>query len=208
MTALFDEVQFPPAISKGSKGGPTRSTQVVVMGSGYEARNARWLNSRRAYDAVYGMHSMNDLDSVLQFWEARNGQLIGFRWKDWADYKSCPPDNAVAPTDQLVIQSAAVGSQSLQLLKAYTSGGRTYTRLIKKPVAGTVRVAFNSVETHSFTVDTTTGLITVNPGAGVQVTAGFEFDTPARFNTDNLQISLDDINSGRFPSVPVIEIFL
>jgi len=33
----------------------------------------------------------NDLSALVAFFEARAGQLHGFRWKDWSDYKSCLP---------------------------------------------------------------------------------------------------------------------
>ena len=33
----------------------------------------------------------DDLAAVVAFFEARNGRLYGFRWKDWGDYKSCLP---------------------------------------------------------------------------------------------------------------------
>ena len=36
----------------------------------------------------------------MAFWEARFGQLHGFRWKDWSDYKSCLPSQAPSATDQ------------------------------------------------------------------------------------------------------------
>lgn len=206
----FVEVQFPVGISMGSLAGPSRQTQIVVFGSGYEARNARWLNSRRVYDIGYGLHSENDIHAVIVFFEARNGRLIGFRFKDWTDWKSCPPRNAVSPTDQ-IIGTGAVSVGTFQLRKAYTSGGVTWYRTIKKPVSGTVRVALDGVEQFSgFTVDTTTGEVsfTVNPGGGVVVTAGFEFDTPVRFDTDKLEINMAEWAASKLQSIPMIELFL
>ena len=38
----FHEIRFPTAISRGAQGGPERRTDVVVLGSGSEERNARW----------------------------------------------------------------------------------------------------------------------------------------------------------------------
>ena len=51
----FHEVRFPTAISLASSGGPERRTDIVVLGSGHEERNARWEASRRRYDAGYGI---------------------------------------------------------------------------------------------------------------------------------------------------------
>ena len=44
--ASFDEVQFPPSISFGATGGPGFSTKVVILSSGYEARNQNWSLAR------------------------------------------------------------------------------------------------------------------------------------------------------------------
>lgn len=208
----FDEVQFPTKISMDSTGGPNRQTQIVVMGSGAEARNSRWRNSRRSYDVGYGLHSMNDLHTVIAFFEARNGRLIGFRFKDWSDYKSCGPDSTPTDMDQILSEAVGASPPAYQLSKTYTSGPSSYIRKILKPVAGTVILAKNGIAMPSsaFTVDTTTGLIhfTVfpNPISDV-ITAGYQFDTPVRFDTDNLKIDLKEFNAGVAPSIPMMELF-
>ena len=53
----FHEIRFPTDISRGAQGGPERRTDVVVLGSGFEERNARWADSRRSYNAGYGVKS-------------------------------------------------------------------------------------------------------------------------------------------------------
>ena len=96
----FHEVRFPDDISRGARGGPERRTQVVELASGDEERNASWANSRRRYDAAYGIRRADDLAAVVAFFEARNGRLHGFRWKDWGDYRSGLPSTPVTPIDQ------------------------------------------------------------------------------------------------------------
>jgi len=208
--STFDEVRFPVEISFGSSGGPTRQTQIVIMGSGAEARNARWLNSRREYDIGYGLRSMNDLHTVIAFFEARNAQLIGFRFKDWTDYKSCGPDSTPSPIDQN-IGTGSVTPLAFQLVKKYQSGSSFWTRTILKPVAGTTRIAVNGTEQFgNFTVDTTTGIVSFTsspPGAGATVTAGYEFDTPVRFDSDKLTINMKEANAGNYPSIMLRELF-
>ena len=86
----FHEVRFPDDISRGARGGPERRTQVVELASGDEERNASWADSRRRYDAAYGIRRADDLAAVIAFFEARNGRLHGFRWKDWGDYQVLP----------------------------------------------------------------------------------------------------------------------
>ena len=204
----FHEVRFPYNISRGARGGPERRTQVVELASGDEERNASWANSRRRYDVAYGIRRADDLASVVAFFEARNGRLHGFRYKDWADYKSALPSQAITATDQQI--GTGTGSlQTYQLSKRYTSGAQTWVRTITKPVAGTVRVALGMVEQMSgWTVDTTTGVITFNaaPAGGVAVHAGFEFDVPVRFDSDTLDVTLDFERLGSITSIPLLEI--
>jgi hypothetical protein len=111
--------RFPDNISRGARGGPERRTQVVELASGDEERNASWANSRRRYDVAYGIRRADDLAAVVAFFEARNGRLHGFRYKDWADYKSCLPSQAVAPTDQ-PIGTGNGAVTTFALLKRYT----------------------------------------------------------------------------------------
>jgi uncharacterized protein (TIGR02217 family) len=204
----FHDVRFPDNISRGARGGPERRTQIVELASGDEERNASWASSRRRYDVAYGIRRADDLAVVVAFFEARNGRLHGFRYKDWADYKSGLPSQAITATDQQI--GTGTGSlKTFQLAKRYVSGAQSWTRTIAKPVAGTVRVALGMVEQMSgWTVDTTTGVVTftIAPGNGVVVRAGFEFDVPVRFDTDVLDVTLDIERLGSITSIPLLEI--
>jgi uncharacterized protein (TIGR02217 family) len=204
----FHEVRFPDAISRGARGGPERRTQIVELASGAEERNASWANSRRRYDVAYGIRRADDLAAVVAFFEARNGRLYGFRFKDWADHKSCLPSGTPAPTDQ-VIGTGDGATTTFQLVKRYASGSQTWVRTIAKPVAGSLAVALNGTpQASGWSVDTTTGVITftTTPGAGVTITAGFDFDVPVRFDTDALDVTLDLERLGSITSIPLLEI--
>jgi len=203
----FDDIRFPTAISRGASGGPERRTEIVATGSGGEERNSRWADSRRRYNAGFGVKSLNDIHAVVRFFEERRGRLHGFRWKDHADFKSCAPQNAVAATDQNIGTGNGV-LVTFQLVKRYGSGLRDYVRVISKPMAGSVLVAVNGVATASFTLDALTGIVTLQdiPAVGAIVTAGFEFDVPARFDTDQLKINIAHFDAGDIPDVPVVEI--
>ena len=204
----FHEVRFPDNISRGARGGPERRTQIVELASGDEERNASWANSRRRYDAAYGIRRADDLAAVVAFFEARNGRLYGFRWKDWGDYKSCLPSGTPAPTDQAIGSGDGVITV-FQLVKAYTSGAQTWDRTITKPVVGTVTVALDGIEqANGWSVDTTTGQITfaTAPADSVVISAGFEFDVPVRFDTDMLDVTHDIERLGSITSIPLIEV--
>jgi uncharacterized protein (TIGR02217 family) len=204
----FHEVRFPDNISRGARGGPERRTQIVELASGDEERNASWANSRRRYDVAYGIRRADDLAVVVAFFEARNGRLHGFRFKDWGDHKSCMPSGTASPTDQ-AIGTGDGATTAFQLVKRYASGAQSWTRVIAKPVSGTVRIALGGVEQLSgWTVNTTTGVVAFGaaPGSGVAITAGFEFDVPVRFDTDALDVTLDLERLGSITSIPLLEL--
>jgi len=81
----YHEVRFPTGVAMGSSGGPQRRTEIVTLGSGFEQRNARWQNSRRHYEAGYGVKNLDDLYAIISFFEERRGALFGFRFKDSLD---------------------------------------------------------------------------------------------------------------------------
>ncbi len=206
----FAEVRFPANLSFGSVGGPERRTEVVTLANGYEERNAPWAHSRRRYDAGLGLRSLDDVEALIAFFEARQGQLIGFRWKDWGDYKSCLPSGEVTSFDQ-IIGAGDDATLMFQLRKTYASGGVEYYRPIAKPVAGTVRMGLSGdalQEGTEYFVNTATGIVTFAfaPPLGSIVTAGFEFDTPVRFDIDRVQTSVSSFKAGQVPTVPILEV--
>ena len=206
----FHEVRFPASLSFGSVGGPERYTDVVTLANGYEERNTPWRHSRRRYDAGVALRSLDDIEALFAFFEARQGQINGFRWKDWTDYKSSRARVEPEFTDEII----GIGDDvtlTYPLIKRYRSGTQIYERPITKPVAGTVLIGLGDIEqreTIHYTVDTTTGMVTFDhpPSEGVVITAGFEFDVPVRFDTDRIQTSLASFQAGDAPSVPIVEI--
>ena len=207
MSANFHEVRFPTSISHGATGGPERRTEIVVLGSGFEERNSRWAHARRRYNAGYGVKSLDDLHAVIEFFEERRGRLYGFRWKDHSDFRSCPPLRTPSSLDQ-EIGLGDGASREFQLVKTYGAGSSAYLRPIRKPVAGTVSIAVDGIAQTEFALDAATGIVTFanSPAEGSRITAGFDFDTPVRFDTEFLEISLSDAKAGRIPDIPIVEI--
>jgi uncharacterized protein (TIGR02217 family) len=206
----FHNVRFPASLSFGALGGPERRTEIVTLANGFEERNTPWAHARRRYDAGLGLRSLDDVETLIAFFEARQGQLIGFRWKDWSDYLSCKPSCAVEASDQLI----AVGDETtsvFQLQKAYRSGDTVYRRPITKPVAGSVRVQVGGDTAQpgvDYDVDYDSGTLTFAspPDHGAEVRAGFEFDVPVRFDIDAIMTSVSSFQAGEVPNVPVVEV--
>lgn len=207
----FHDVRFPLAVSFGATGGPERRNEIVSLTSGREKRNARFSQSRHAYDAGTGVKSLEDLHDVLVFFEARRGSLHAFRFRDPFDMKSCRPQAIPSPTDQLL----GVGdgtARRFKLVKSYGTEQDAYLRLISKPVLSSLQVAVDAAELDAgdFTFDDATGEIVLQqaPATQAAVTAGFEFDVPVRFDTELMSMSLTAFKAGQIPSIPLVEVQL
>ena len=206
----FHEVRFPVNLSFGSTGGPERRTEVVAISNGFEERNTPWSQSRHRYDAGMGMRSLDNIATLIAFFEARQGRLHGFRWKDWSDYKSCTPSGGPCEVDQFIGYGDGA-TTSFRLRKTYRSGTSSYARDILKPVEGTVSVAVAGDVKEAgtdFTIDPTTGMVVFAsaPALDAEITAGFQFDVPVRFDTDSIITNMASFSAGEMPSVPIVEI--
>lgn len=197
------EVRLPARLAFGSTGGVERRTEITTLGSGFERRSTPWAEGRRRYLIGAGLRSLDDMAALTAFFEARRGRLFGFRFRDFADFKSCALGEAVAATDQRIGTGDGM-RLSFELSKAYGD----HARRIRKPVEGSARVAVNGVETGAFALDHTTGDATLAtpPGPGAVVTAGFVFDTPVRFDADRIEVTLESFGAGRMVAMPLIEV--
>ena len=202
----FHDILFPLEIALAASGGPERRTEIVTLGSGYEERNARWANSRRKYDAGYGVKSLNNLSTVVAFFEERRGRLHGFRFRDRLDNASCLPSLTPTANDQILGEGDGIKT-TFQLIKTYGSSFDPYVRDITKPVDGSVLVAVNG-NISAPQIDHSTGKIifTTPPINGAIISAGYRFDVPVRFDSDKLNVNLTSFAAGTIPNIPLIEI--
>ena len=206
----FHEVRFPANLSFGALGGPERRTEIVRLANGHEERTTPWAHALRRFDAGLGLRSLDDLEALIAFFEARAGQLHGFRWKDWADWRTAPASRPIRFSDQMIGHGDGE-TTAFVLSKSYRSGEQVYRRPIAKPVAGTVQVGVG-VEPRSegadYAFDPVAGVVqfTEPPAPGAEVTAGFEFDVPVRFDTDRIEVSVSRFRAGEVPRVPVVEV--
>ena len=201
----FHEARLPARLAFGCTGGIERRTEVVTLASGFERRTSPWAMGRRRYLIATAARPLDEAAELVAFFEARGGRLAGFRFRDPMDFKSCAPSAQPAATDQAI--GTGDGARTVfQLTKAYG----TAVRAIAKPVAGTVKVAVAGVALAggAFGVDATTGLVTLAtaPAAGAAVTAGFEFDTPVRFDLDRLDVTLEGFSAGRVSACALVEV--
>lgn len=196
----FVEVQFPAEISYGSKGGPMFSTDIVSTFSGHEQRNINWQAARCRYDIASGIKTEQQWQELISFFRARHGRAIGFRYKDWSDYRAV----------NQVIGKGNAQQTKFQLVKRYINGGQVYARNIAKPVQNNFcKIYLDSLwQEQGVSIDFTTGMVTftVAPNNNEEITADFEFDVPVRFDTDHLDLSMDSFAAGSWGNIPLVEI--
>jgi uncharacterized protein (TIGR02217 family) len=189
----FVEVQFPSDISYGATGGPMFLTDVMATVSGHEQRNSKWSQARARYNVASGVKTETQWQALIAFFRARRGKAVGFRFKDWGDFKA---------VNQPLL---SLGGTQYQLVKQYVSGAVVSERIITKPVAGTVKLYRNSLlQASGWSIDTATGIITTSLTG--TLTVDFDFDVPVRFDTDELALSLDSFNAGSWNNIPLIEV--
>lgn len=204
----FHDVRFPERIALGATGGPLWSTNVVTTAGGHERRNQNWAQARGRWNVGSGLKTRADLEALIAFFRARRGRAFAFRFKDWSDFAM--PRQQIGTTDGT--------TATFQLVRSYTSGTAAQVRAIQLPVAGTVRCWVGGIErtegggATQFQVNTVTGVITLGSSlrspAGQAVEAQCEFDVPARFDTDELGLTLETFFQGQWADIPVIEVRL
>ncbi len=197
----FDDVLFPLALGRDAEVAPELSTAIVTSAGGHEKRNADWSAARTRYDIGPGVRSEADIAALLSFYRARLGPARGFRLRD--PFDDCSNESGDPTAVDQVIGEGDGATQAFALVKRYGESARRITR----PVAGTVRVAVDGVETAAFSMGPG-GVVTLDspPDAGAVVTAGYRFDVPVRFAEDRLTVSRTTFLAGVAASVPLIEL--
>ncbi len=194
---LFSDRRFPEDISYGAIGGPEFSTSITNTKNGYEARNINWNDARIRYNVSHGIKTEKQLSILIAFFRLHQGKALGFRFKDWIDYKATGVKIGIGNNTQT----------SFQLIKHYFNVSRTIT----KPVKDTVKIFVDNTEVNNgYNINYQTGILTFKqaPKMKSTITANFEFDVPARFDTDVLLASIDTSNTYSWKNIHIVEIKL
>lgn len=199
----FADLSFPIAIGQDASVSPGFSTNVVTSASGHEYRNANWSEARLRFDAGPGVRGERELATLIDFFRARRGRAVGFRFRDPFDFSTADQGADVSATDQPL--GLGDGQQTqFALHKTYGDARRRITR----PVAGTIRVAVDGNERVSGWTLAAGGMIkfAVAPADGARISAGFLFDVPVRFAEDRIDINRVSFAAGEAPTIPLIEV--
>ncbi len=159
------------------------STDVVPVKSGYVSKNRNWVEGLHQYNAREGVIDLAAYSALKNFFMAMAGQYGSFRFKDWADFKSCAGDLSITDTDQVLGSGDGV-TLDFQLIKTYVAGAMSTVRTIKKPVAGTVVLSVGGVtQTSRWSIDTTTGQVTFDADQAALITNATQ-DTECELSTN------------------------
>jgi len=167
----FLEIQFPTSISYGAAGGPSYSTDVIVLDSGFESRNQNWSVARASWDVAHGIKNQANLDVLIAFFRVAKGKANGFRFKDWIDYLVAQTEGRLGTT------AVGTGFAAYQLYKRYSNAAGSEDRIIQKPVSGQTTVYRDSSPVTvgggagQIAIDYTTGIITFVADSSFSITA-------------------------------------
>lgn len=176
----FIEQRLDLGITYGTTSTITTSTAIVEDFSGAEQRSINWSQPLLKFN-IGSKGALNaELEYFIEFHRARKGAYEGFRFKDWSDWRV---------TGQAIGIGDGVKTQ-FQLYKSYSVANHTVNRPITKPVAGTVTIYVDGVES-AVTVNTATGVVTFGTAPTGAITADFEFDVPVRFERDKIDLRFE-----------------
>jgi uncharacterized protein (TIGR02217 family) len=198
---------FPPELAYGYPGGPEFSTEIAVMDSGHEDRNAWWPEPRHSFDVGYGPLEHWRIYALRKFFNACRGRRKPFRFLDFEDYKSCAIELEPA-FDDVLLGVATAGQTVFQLRKDYIQNDYTTPFDIIKPNGETVMIGEDGIEvTDGWTINEISGLITrATPlTGGEEITWGGEFYLKCRFDVDKFPGTAEAYKVGSV-KVPIIHL--
>lgn len=203
--------RLPVWIERGSKFRPTFRNVIQESISGNEQRFAQWTKCRGTGDLSYGLQNssdqLGDFKAILSLYRAHFGSLYPFRFRDWSDYQAV--DSVFGTGDGATMAFQLSKTYDPQLILFGSAGTYFYVRnitlLASTPVIKKANV-IQTVGTH-YTISSS-GMVTfvAAPAAGAQLSWSGEFDVPVRFDTDMLDVTMNEADLINLPSIPIKEV--
>lgn len=184
----FRNTQFPTTIRYGAVAAPTFNTTVVRTLAGKTQRNKNWTYPLRKFNVERALSTSTLRDALLAFFYNMNGAADTFRVKDFSDFEVSASEGVFT----------SLGGNTYQMWKRYTYGAFTKDIPILLPVSGTISINGGAlVETTHWTTSYTTpsGVVSLvgSPTPPTPSTWSGQYDVLARFDTDELPVSIEDI---------------
>lgn len=187
-----DNIMGYPATSS-----PVWSTTLVSAASGAESANQNWEHPKHRFRLAQAIRCQETFEALKDHWLVMAGPFRLWPYRDPLDFASIPLEEsdlapAIGASDQQ-LGTTAPGETEFQLIKTYTRGSLSFVRRIELPVVSSVVVSLDGTPVASDDIDTPWevdregGILRflIEPDPGLIVRAGFLFDVPVRFETDN-----------------------
>ena len=204
---LFLNEQLPLYVNYGGSFKQTFAIKRQDSQNGDEFRNQIHNKVRLDYNFSYDEDQDIVTSDIIDFYHKVNGEFGVFRVRDWSDFSTNGFTGVPTSSDVqcLPFDPTATGIiDSWKIVRWYDNGTLDETNSARRdillPVVGTVKLSYTGgvsppyelVETTDFTVNYSTGEITIvnlaaapftpdGPIAGT-IFGGCEFDIPCRFN--------------------------
>jgi len=189
---FIDEYAPPEMPGFPCLSSPRWSTAITQVDSGAEQVNQRWAHPLYRFTLPEAVRDHTVFEAVRDQWMAMRGPAHTWPFRDPLDFASqALPAANVAPTVTMTDQVIGTGdgeTTQFQLVKAYTRGTQSYSRLIHLPIVNTVLISINGGSTAiPWTVSRPGGVVEFDtaPGIGAVIRAGFLFDVEVRFESDD-----------------------
>jgi uncharacterized protein (TIGR02217 family) len=194
----FHNVKLPDWFSLFATGKLVYNTEVVTNFMGYELRNTINNFSIQKYIIKNCLLSSEQFQEFSAFFRGRYGRKFSFRMRDFTDYQTLRAEKLLP-----------IGNgNSYQLIKTYDDVLNPTRRIITKPIISTIKVASNDASIDEFTVDSLTGIITMDQSIENQdsLKAKFEFDVEVRFDNDSYEYSYRSDGAIMLSDIELIEV--
>jgi uncharacterized protein (TIGR02217 family) len=210
MTFPIDHVYLNGNVLVGAVRRYEAKASITESDNGRVDATPRWPRRRRSWVISYALEDTDEVENLFDV----NGTEAGFLFiavspNDASQSDYVAEDQFIGDGDGVETQfQLSVTSATYNTSNSPPSIARSVTRDHKYPIAGTVVVYLNGTPTVAFTVNTSTGIVTMTspPANGVEVTADFHFAYPVRFVSETLDVTLG-ANHKEIRSITIEEVF-
>jgi uncharacterized protein (TIGR02217 family) len=181
---------FPLSLERVTS-APEGDTTIIRLGAGLSANEVRIANlddGRTMLDAVLGVRSLKDLQTLISFQRRRKYRLFSFPARDPLDY-------TVSRGTEGTFATGDGTAGPFQLTKTYADPSNADVRRITKPETGSVKIYVANVlksEGVDYTLDYMTGKVTFLSGHFPSAAAAIEWEgrfyVPVRFAEDKIPV--------------------
>lgn len=181
MTFYAQEIDVCPAY--GWQAGPSADVVIKTLRNRREKRNLRGSQMQHTYILPFqNVRDREYLEYIKSAFMAMGGPHDTFLVKDFWDHSA----------SSVPIGPAPEGREPIQLVKMYTFGFASYSRVITKPVAESVVIRQDGAIKPGV-LDDLTGLFTPDTdwAESQMIFADFEFRVPVRFSDMSMLASID-----------------